>query len=239
MRFKKTSEHTKIGWWLGAIAIATELSLGLTYAFSTISDDRLFGIITLIEGAFALVGLLFLDVIYGKQFDIKPDYFKRVDTYKTVKNMAYTLIVLIFVQFLLQFPLTVRTWQIMFAIWFAAVSEELFFRGLLLAPFLRVAEQNKGSQDILYEKLTIKLSKKTTIISISLIEIMGISISAMFFTILHINYYSNKILLIMVFISGIVLGIAYQKHRNLLANILAHLFLNLIVTITIFGQLNF
>jgi membrane protease YdiL (CAAX protease family) len=238
-RYNKVSEHTKIGWYLGIIAIIVELSLGFTYAFSVKESDKIFGITTLIEGSMALIGLFLIDIVYGNSFDIKPDRFKKVDNYKTFKATIYTFGVLFLVQLLLQFPLTVRTWQRVFAIWFAGPSEELFFRGLLLAPFLREADQNKQSKDIFYKRYSVRLSEKITLISISLIEFTGITISAIVFALLHYNYYDSRILIMMVLLSGIVLGIAYQRHRNLLANILAHMLLNVLVTFQTFGILIF
>jgi membrane protease YdiL (CAAX protease family) len=134
---------------------------------------------------------------------------------------------------ILQFPLTVRTFDKALAVMFAGPSEELFFRGLLLTPFIKW-----GKDDYKFE-IANPISTKRKILSISIVEIFGITFSTLAFTFLHINYYGNPTLLLIVALSGIVLGLVYQKYQDLTANILAHFFLNLIVTIRIFGQLTF
>lgn len=233
MKKYRTSEHTKLGWYLGALAVSFELIIGLTYIFSDIKSDRIFGYITLLEGTFALTGLLLIDIIYGKPFRLKPDFFKLPESETFWPRTIYILGSLFLLQLVLQFPLTVRTWHKALAIVFAGVSEELFFRGLLISPLIRL-----GKNDTKY-KIRKFGKKQGYYLEISFIELFGIMLSSTFFAILHVNYYNNIRLMISVFLSGIVLGLFYQKYRDLTANILAHFILNTIVTIQVFGQLFF
>jgi len=232
MGYKNTSKLTRIDWFLGLLAFLTGTILGLSYMFATSESDRMFGFITFLEGTFALLGLLMIDVIHGRRFDLYPDQFRPLSF-----DMLYPLLInmggLMLIQLLSQFPLTVRTWHRALAIMFAGPSEELFFRGFMLAPFIRW-----GEDDFKYE-IKNPLSKRKKIISISIIELFGITLSATAFTFLHVNYYDTPKLLIVVAISGVFLGLVYQKYQDLTANILAHFFLNTIITIRVFGVLTF
>jgi membrane protease YdiL (CAAX protease family) len=231
MKLSKYSEHTKIGWYLGALAILFELSIGFSYLLP--KEDRAFGIITVIEGAFALTGLLFIDVIYGKKLQLKPDYFKPSDP-KTFLHTVYILgAITIFQIIIMQSPLSVRGWHRALAIMFAGPSEELFFRGLLLSPFMK----GKGFGDEL--KIKNPFNQKKYLLEITIIQIVGIIFSSFAFTILHINYYGDRKLLVAVFGCGIILGLFYQKYKNLTANILAHFALNFIFVIQSFWLINF
>lgn len=232
MGYKNTSSLTRIDWLLGFIAFVTEIFLGVTYIFSQSQSDRLFGFITFLEGTFALFGILMIDVIYGKGFDLYPDHFRKM-SFRTLDPLIINLVGLFLIQLVLQFPLTVRTWHRALAIMFAGPSEELFFRGLMLAPFIKW-----GKDDNKYE-LSNPISKKKKILSISIIEVIGITISATAFTFLHVNYYETPKYLIVVALSGIFLGVVYQKYQDLTANIIAHFMLNTIITFRVFGQLLF
>lgn len=220
IKVSKYSVHTRLGWGLGVLSIFFGVGIGLTYLLP--AEDRTFGIITVIEGVFALVGLVFIDVIYGKKAHLKPDFFKPSET-ATIIRMIYTLGVLSLFQIaIMRMPLTVRTWHRALAIMFAGPSEELFFRGLLLAPF------------ILYSRNTTKLKIKNPIqkgkylLEITPLELGGITFSSFAFMMLHINYYGDRLLLITVFGCGIILGLFYLKDKDLTANILAHFLLNFI-----------
>lgn len=226
------SELTKIAWFLGILAAPTEIAIGLSYIFSDIKSDQLFGIISIIEGFFALSGLLLIDVIYGHPIDIKPDSFKKLES-NTLSRIGYIFISLLLIQILFQFPLTVRTVHKALAIIFAGVAEELFFRGLLITPFMKLGMSQEKF------KLFKRPGKNGYYVEISLIEIIGILLSSIAFVALHFNYYGNLSLMLTVFVSGIILGFFYQKDKDITANILAHLLLNTWVVIQTFYMLSF
>ena len=119
-------------------------------------------------------------------------------------SLLITLIVLFGVQFLLGIfgKLQIsETEQGLYYV-FAAVTEELFFRGFILTPV-------KDS-------------------SIHL-KIGALFVSGAVFAILHFNYYGDWIMLSIVFISGCILGIVYLQFKSLTVCILAHLILNAII----------
>lgn len=226
----KYSELTKLGWYLGIFAVAFELSIGCLYLLP--SEDRTFAMLTILEGGFALSGVLLYDVIHGKRFQLKPEFFKRPDD-NTLKHTAYILGSLFLLQIVMQLPLTVRTWARALSIMFAGPSEELFFRGLLITPFIILGKHS--------DKLKLKnpFRKKGFLLEISPIEIMGILISSIAFMMLHINYYEYIQFMLIAFLSGVILGLFYVKYKNLTANILAHFLLNFIIVIQSFWMINF
>ena len=224
----KYSEHTRLGWSLGVLSLFFEISIGITYLLP--AEARLFGVITVLEGGFALTGLFLLDAVYGKPLQLKPDYFKPPEI-DTLKRTVFILGALFFLQIVMQFPLTVRAWHRGLAIMFAGPAEELFFRGLLLSPFIKYGSNERTI------KIKNPFQEKKYLLEISPIEVAGIIFSSMAFMILHINYYGNPRLLITVFLSGVFLGLFYLKYRDLTANILAHFILNFIVVVQSFWMI--
>ena len=222
---KQVSEFTKITWYLGVLAVITEIGIGFMYFTSIDSSERYFGIMTLIEGFTGFLGLLTIDVIHGKPFNFKPDLFRDNDP-RTIGNTITIGVCLVVLQIILQFPLTVRIFYLASAILFAGVVEELFFRGFLLAVFIRMGENDKKLH--IYKDYYISPT-----------EIFGIFVSSLSFMVLHVNYYSDLTLMIMVFFSGVILGFFYCIFRDLTANILAHLGVNLIMVLQTFVFVNF
>lgn len=228
----KYSEHTKLGWSLGVLSVFFGIYIGLTYLLP--GEDMYFAWITIAEGFFALAGLLFLDKYYGKKVQFKPDHFKPPEP-DTLLHTVYILGALAVFQILImQIPLTVRTWHRALAIMFAGPSEELFFRGLLFTPFIIW-----GKNDTKFKVKNPFGGRNKYWLEISLTEISGIIISSIMFMMLHINYYGDTKLLVTVFGSGIILGLFYQKYKNLTANILAHFVLNFIFVFRSYWMISF
>ena len=226
---KKESEFTKLAWYLIIFSIMIEIGLGLTYIFEIDEYKNNFGTITLIEGVMALMGLLLLDVIYGKPFQFKPDSrnFKKPE-FDTLLRTIVILAGIMLIQVIFFLPLTIRDYEIALAITFAAPAEEVFFRGFLISIFIVMAD--KGD----FKKYPITKKKE-----IAPIEILGIIISSMMFALLHINYYGNNRLMLAVFASGAFLGFAYWYWKDITACILAHLSLNMYVVYQTFYMVNF
>lgn len=86
---------------------------------------------------------------------------------------------------------------------FAAVAEELFFRGLLITFVLKIKDDRPA-------------------------QVIAVVVQAVLFAAIHQNYYNNPAMLLSVFLGGIVLGIFFVAWRDLTANTLAHFMLNLI-----------
>jgi membrane protease YdiL (CAAX protease family) len=233
-----TSELTAITWILGISAFFLSLLLGLTYVFSSSSDEQLFGFTTLLEATFSLAGILFIDPLNDKPLKLKPEEFKNADP-NTLLHLTIIFMYLLLVQFASQFPITVKDWHRGLAMWFAGVSEELFFRGFILQLFISFSNRIGAKEHTLSFSNPFNKKKNVEIISLSSIEFIGLIVSTVSFTFLHYNYYGNPLLLVIVSLSGLGLGLAYIRYKDLTANILAHMMLNVIVTFNIFGVLNF
>ena len=90
---------------------------------------------------------------------------------------------------------------------FAAITEEVFFRGFILTIFIKL-DQTK-----------MKFSPP---------RLVGVLVQAIGFAAIHQNYYSNLPMLISVFVGGLMLGLVYLIWEDLTANILGHFIINVI-----------
>lgn len=209
--------HTKLSFYLILIAGIVEFTIGIRYVFSTESFDQTFGAISILEAIFAFFGLWLPDVLLYRQFHLKPKEFRPLEVSTTFMRSIIILATLVLIQFLFQFvPMTVRKYDKALAIAFAGPAEEALFRGLIITMFIVV-----GMDSTKYV-----ITKK---VAISAIEVFGIILSAVLFTVLHRNYYSMPNLLMAIFFSGIALAFFYwyPKWRDLTACILAHFALNM------------
>ncbi|MCP4651527.1 MAG: CPBP family intramembrane metalloprotease [PVC group bacterium] len=229
---RNRSTHTKIGFFLGLIAVLVEMYLGIMYLFSTDASDQQFGQLTLMEGFFALIGLYAIDVVSGRKVGIKPDDYEPLHKY-TFMRMLVILLTIIVIQVIFQMaPLTVRDVDRAMAIMFAGPAEELFFRGLMISLFVAIGASFPGY--VIRRKSSGKEEK-----TISPMEIMGIFLSSILFAFMHTNYYADIGVILSVFVSGIALGFFYWWWRDLTANILAHFLLNIITVAQVFWLVSF
>ena len=214
--YENESIHTKLSYYLILISIVFELYLAFKYINSPNKDDSLFGFITLTEGIIALVGLILTDPIRGHRLRLKPRKFRKTSPF-TFFRAIIILAVLLIIQAIFQaIPLTIRNEDVAIAIVNAAPAEESFFRGFLMSIFINLSSI-----------LTIKTFRLPGNKEISIVELIGMTISSLLFALLHVNYYGNMNLMGMVFCSGFALVFFYWCWRDLTANILAHLFLNI------------
>lgn len=227
---KEKSVHTKIGFYLILIAAITELIIGLRYLVLGDPDDQTFAQLTVLEGFFALAGLLAIDFLFYGRFKLKPE-FRKIDSSVLFRTIII-LVLLIIAQALFQFvPATVREYDRALAIAFAGPSEESFFRGILMGSFIAVGKKIPGEYEF---KIPGKEKK-----SLSIIEISGILVSSIFFMLLHVNYYDYLNLMLSVFFSGMILAIAFWYWEDLTSCILAHFTLNLITVFQTFFMVSF
>lgn len=114
------------------------------------------------------------------------------------------LLLLLIVQIVAGWKSTMAIGDMRQAVYFimAAVSEELFFRGLIITPSLR--SQNP------------------------ILMWGSVILSSLAFSFIHFNYWGQNDRLFLVFFSGIVLGFIYISFRSITTNILCHLIINLI-----------
>lgn len=200
MRNKQTSTGLLSNWAIGnLIAVTAILGLGIIIAYR-INDVELDN---QMWARYALV-LLTLGTLGAISVwnQIKKD---KIDPL----HLLLTLGVLFGIQTLLGIAGRLQiseTEQGLYYI-FAAVTEELFFRGFILTP---VKDFELGP-----------------------IKIGALIVSAAMFSLLHFNYWSDTMMLVIVFVSGLVLGVLYLQFKSLTVCILAHLLLNAIIA----GQL--
>jgi membrane protease YdiL (CAAX protease family) len=182
----------------------------------------------MLEGFFGLMGLLLIDTINGHGFKLKPknEDFRRIDAYNVAVNSLIVAITIFLIQFLSIFiPMTVSNWELGLAIIFASVCEELFFRGVIVGVSKRFTKELKLDRYKIIGKF----------LTLSALELVGIVVSAIFFSLIHINYYESPEVLVGLFIGGIALGILYVKMDDLTPLIFGHLFLNIYTVIRILG----
>lgn len=210
----KVSQFTRIAFYMGCLAVGIQLFLG----FRHINDPDLYGQqfaqICLLEATFGIVGLLSIDLISGTFTNFYPKNFKRIGS-DTLFFMGVALVAILITQIITQTTLTIEDSEMALGILFCSISEELFFRGVMMAVFLRIGSYTKK----------IKISKK---LEISPITIAGIILQGCFFGLLHTNYYTQPDILTAMIISGIILGFIVWATRDLTAVILAHFLLNFI-----------
>lgn len=218
------SIFSKIAFWLIISAIGIQLYLGLRHVGDSDVAGSTFGTMCLIEALIGGVGLFFTDIIRDNRFP--PKNYRKI-TLNTIIISFATFIVIAIVQLVIfAVPLTIRDEEMAFAIAFAAPVEEVFFRAFILSIFVRFGYDDE-------EKIKIPILGV-----VSIIEILGFGFSAIAFAALHVNYYGDFRLLLVVFIGGIILAIVYWRFRDLTACIFAHFMLNLIVVYQNFFILN-
>jgi len=225
-KFRSVSELTTIAYYLGVITIIIEFGLGFMYIFSENVVEQNFGILTMLEGSFALFGLYMIDLIYGNPVKLKPDNFKPLH-----RNTGFRTIIILFTLVMIQLvmqvvPITIREVDRAMAIMFAGPAEELIFRGFIISVFIILGKDT--------QKYKIWKDKE-----ISPIEIFGILLSSMLFAVIHVNYYGDFRIIISVFFSGLALGFLYWWWRDLTACILAHFLFNIITVAQSFYLLTF
>jgi len=187
--------HTKISYWLIIIAVLILLAIGIR----NLSDSPEWSQWALLQaglGFFAFFGLQ----IFGKR-DIIQKEFNPIDL-NTILKTVIIFTVISAVMTVLQGLLAISEIEIAFYFVFVSITEELFFRGLLLVPFRKA--KTMGT------------------------KIIGVLIQAVLFTVFHVNYWGDTSKLIAVFFSGFTFGIFYVLWDNITANILAHFLWNVI-----------
>lgn len=210
------SLHSSTSFSLGLISIISFFGIGsfYLYNYNKINFQNLF--LAFLEGMFALIGLFFTDLIRKRRSNSNKNikYFKKISNI-TVGTSFFLLLIISFFYFLFKglILLSVDIDYIIFTI-FAATSEELFFRGFLLTYF---------------RKIDLQLNRKLNIndYSLSYIAIIGILFSSILFSILHINYYDDNQMMLILFLSGIIFGFAFWITDDITSCIIAHTTINL------------
>jgi len=210
------STHTILSYWFCLIATGIEFFLGIQHI------NEYFGQMCLVEAFFGISGLLLLDPIHGRRFQLYPKPFKRVHK-NTFFRFAITFSIIVAIQFIFQVVPLITSTEMALGIVMCAPVEEYFFRGVLMEPSFIIAKKSKN-------KITIwkyPPRKKKPDKEISYVEIGMIFLSAAIFSSVHVNYYGQLNLLLMVFAGGCWLSFIYWWNRDLTPLILSHFLLNI------------
>lgn len=194
--------HTHISYLLAICAT-------IIMAYITIrhwEEDRSWAISGAMQFGFVIIGLLGTQLSAQQPIFPNPDQFKPINLDTGIRALAITAISMV-IQFISQAILSFTVAEEALYFVFAAISEEIFFRVLILGIFIKM--------DPVKKKFT-------------LAKIFGVVIQAAAFAAIHINYHSNPPMLLSVLIGGLFLGFFYLLWEDPTANILGHLFLNII-----------
>lgn len=195
---------TRLDFMMSIIAIFVLFIIGLRHLDT-------YGRINIMEGFFALSGILFIDLIRTERLTLPFRNYKEFKPFPVLLHTTLIFLTVVIIQFvLLRIPFTIDQVEFALSIVFASVAEELFFRGILISLFKKLG----------------KLVQPTS--KYSMMGIMGILISGIFFAVIHTNYLGNTAMFLSVLIGGFAFGLFYFIWDDLTANILAHFILNVV-----------
>lgn len=198
--------HTKISFYAVMMAIVIMTYIGIKYINSIDSDSQAWGKFALLQAVMGGAGFILCQSMYDTS--ILPRSFKKADPNLTFRaGLIFALVILI--QIITQLTLSPTIPKLSISLTdnalyfiFASVCEEMFCRGFIIA----ITENMRLKQ-------------------------IGIGTSAIFFTAIHINYYSNFAILSGILLSGIVYAYFYIKFKNdITAVMIAHFMVNIIAT---------
>lgn len=196
----------------GILFLAVIAGLGMAYLIFMHFADPTWFLFFVMEGTFcyvAIPGILALDY-YGRIHGL-VGISKAWKWQNTAAHFVVILLMVLVVQKLftqLGAVLSVSQLELFFYYVFGAICEELFFRGLVFRGILG------------YKNNVIRL-------------IFGIIVSTAGFIFIHQAYWNNLLKLVIVGASGVLLCLFYWAWKDLLANVMAHAFINLIVAFTL------
>lgn len=210
------SEFNLLTFFLTSIAILGMLGIYLIYYQDISEENRTWSRYALMMFIFGLSGIVAINYFNNKRFEILANYYKPLNA-DNVFFAFMTWAVLLGIQIIMGVieahlaPADIV--QIAYTI-FAAVCEELFYRGLILGFFIWLAKgKNKG------------------IMLFGVLITAGLMVSSLAFAASHTNYYDRPLLLVSVFLSGLVLGFMYVWKKDIMIPILAHFLLNCTVMV--------
>jgi len=165
-------------------------------------------------GRFALVQASFCIMgVIGTSFLTQGTLFPQKLRKANPNTIINTLIILsleLFIQLFSSLTLSISTTEKALYYVFASIGEEVLFRGCIM-EFCR---------------------------KINLHPILSIGLSAFLFMEIHVNYYGQFSMMLMVFLGGIALATTYFLFQDLTANIFGHFLNNAIAVGINFGRVN-
>jgi len=194
--------HTKISFLLVCLGTGIMLYIWVRYW----ETETLWAKSALMQFMFGISGLVGTQILSHQPLIPQNHQYKQVEI-DTGIRACIIVIVSMFTQLISQQALSFSVEEQVLYYVFAAVTEEVFFRGFLLTIFI-TSDRSKGN-------FTPR-------------KMLGCLIQAVAFTAIHQNYYADPAMLLSVFLGGFLLGLLYLHWRDLTANILGHFILNLI-----------
>lgn len=208
------SIHSKLGFILGFISLIIIFYIGYPSVFEVDNFYRHSGILAMFECTFAFIGLFFTDILRCERIQFRK---KLKDDHIISLFFAIVLFsILGLIQTLLgRFNFAISDTEIDILIILSAPAEELFFRGFIISIFLSFNKNTKPKSKFLKKE------------QLSILPVIGIIISSIFFARLHVFRYDDMSFLFAAFIGGMILGFFYWFTQDLTACILAHFFINI------------
>jgi len=208
------SIHSKLGFTLGLISMIIIFYIGYPNIFKLDNFYQQTGILAMFESTFAFIGLFFTDLLRGEKTRFRKKL--KDDQINSLIFAIFLFLILGLIQTILGvFSFAISDTEIDLLIILAAPAEELFFRGFIVSIFISFNKKAKSKSKFLVKE------------QLSILPVIGIIISSVFFSRLHVFKYDDISFLLAIFIGGILLGFYYWFTQDLTACILAHLFLNI------------
>jgi len=211
---EEVHEFNTLSLLLSTIATIGMLLIAILY-YDAIDEMKVWSNYSFLMFAFGTIGMLSLNIYKNKKFKFSIR-FKRLDPddiYYALLTFVLLLIVQIISSLIRVYLAPENIIEILYTI-FSSICEELFYRGFILGFFIYLARGYKKS-----------------ILIIGLIISSGLFVSSLAFSLSHTNYYSDPFLLIIVFVSGLILGLAYIIRKDIIVPMLAHFMLNFYIVL--------
>lgn len=204
IKLKESRTFTKIDFTLSILAVGILFFIGVRHLDT-------YGRINILEGLFALSGIFMIDFIRTNDFVLPYQNYKPFKPVLIIFHTSVMLFSVVLIQFVvIRVPFVIDKVELALSIVFASVAEELFFRGVFISGFKKIGD-------------FLTPNRRFTIMGI-----VGVIVSSVFFALIHQNYYDDPNMLLGVLIGGFAFGIGYFIWDDLTSNILAHFILNLI-----------
>lgn len=211
LRYKSDFDNKETNILIISFSVPAIITMLYIYLLPTAGSWSIFGLYMFIFASTGLSAQLLIDATNATNkgaFRLKP-----LDMYSGFRALIIFAILFIIqriTSFEAQLSLTIVEKALYYV--FAAVSEEMFFRGLVIRGMLRIKKH-------------------------AAMAVLGIIISTVLFALIHVSYYNNTYALTVVVLSGVVLSVIYVTWKDLTANIIAHFIINVFVARMLFVML--
>jgi membrane protease YdiL (CAAX protease family) len=205
LRYKREFDRHETNYLLVCFAIPAILTMSYIYWLPTAGEWKIFALYMLTFASTGFAGYLLLDFRAKGSFSLKP-----VDANSGVRGFIILMVLMLLqLAFGLGKQLSLTNVEKALYFVFAAVSEEFFLRGLLLRGALAVKNHVA-------------------------VAVVVTAVSTVLFDLIHANYYDNLTAMSIVTVSGVFLCVMFVLWKDLTANIIAHLVINIIFALQLY-----